>query len=337
MSKNIVIQEGGVGKQLTADKLKTNLVGGGTCLWVPEDERQLGTKYISENGTYKASDDGLYGYSEVTVSGVGAVTGKDEDGDDAQASVDPETGEIVTTKLVDHIAITNPPTKSEYQDGESLDFSGMVVHGYSSTGRDLGAISLNNLVMQPTVATYDGQGAEDTATSDIIDGAITISGSYFVSWKREISSGVYYTSTHSFTGQQATISYMRSGSAIVGIFASPTSRTLTEERYTYNDKGETTDHVVSHISAATAFTHDGKTVYYSSFVDGVSIYLLQEITPSPSGNVTDANMREAAWTAVYGTIGHAHSDMTVNVSYTGSDTGGKTLSTSFTVTVTPSA
>jgi hypothetical protein len=28
MSKNISIQEGGIGKQLTVDKLKTNLVGG---------------------------------------------------------------------------------------------------------------------------------------------------------------------------------------------------------------------------------------------------------------------------------------------------------------------
>lgn len=29
MGKNITIQDGGVGKQLTVDKLRTNLVGGG--------------------------------------------------------------------------------------------------------------------------------------------------------------------------------------------------------------------------------------------------------------------------------------------------------------------
>jgi len=68
MSKNIIIQEGGQGKQLTADKLETNLVGGGTCYWVPEDETQLTTKTITENGTYKAVDDGYFGYSEVTVN-----------------------------------------------------------------------------------------------------------------------------------------------------------------------------------------------------------------------------------------------------------------------------
>ena len=58
MSKNITIQEDGVGKQLTVDKLKTNLVGGGTCLWVPEDDVALGSKRILKNGTYRASDDG---------------------------------------------------------------------------------------------------------------------------------------------------------------------------------------------------------------------------------------------------------------------------------------
>jgi tetratricopeptide (TPR) repeat protein len=38
MSKNITIQEGGTAKQFTAQKLQTSLVGGGTQLWVPEDE-----------------------------------------------------------------------------------------------------------------------------------------------------------------------------------------------------------------------------------------------------------------------------------------------------------
>lgn len=41
MSKNIVIQEGGVGRQFTADKLRTALVGSGSCTWVPEDGVQL--------------------------------------------------------------------------------------------------------------------------------------------------------------------------------------------------------------------------------------------------------------------------------------------------------
>lgn len=163
MSKNIVIQEGGTGKQLTVDKLKTNLVGGGTCLWVPEDEKQLGTKYISENGTYKASDEGLYGYSEVTVSGVGSVTGKDPDtGEDVTVTKDPDTGEIVETVVATEIRITNEPTKTTYTNGETIDFSGLVVHAYSSTGRDIGAIPFNELVFPVTTADASAQGDEWT-------------------------------------------------------------------------------------------------------------------------------------------------------------------------------
>lgn len=153
MSKNIVIQEGGLGKQLTADKLKTNLVGGGTCLWVPEDDTHLGTKYITNNGTFKASDDGLYGYSEVTVSGIGTVTGKDPDtGEDVEVHPDPETGEIVTTVLPTEIRVITPPTKTEYTHGETINYSGIVVHAYSSTGRDMGAVPFNQLAFPETTA-----------------------------------------------------------------------------------------------------------------------------------------------------------------------------------------
>ena len=174
MSKNVVIQEGGTGKQLTVNKLKTNLVGGGTCLWVPEDETQLGTKHISENGTYKASDDGYYGYSEVTVSGIGTVTGKDGDGDDAKASVDPDTGEIVITKLPYSISVVTPPTVTEYSDGVTIDFSGMVVKGYLKSG-DLwtdsshpnGVIPISELTLPVTTAD-SGSVSGTSATSPLI-------------------------------------------------------------------------------------------------------------------------------------------------------------------------
>lgn len=52
MSKDVIIQEGGRGKTITADKLRTAVVNGGDCLWVLEDEVQLGEKIIDENGTY---------------------------------------------------------------------------------------------------------------------------------------------------------------------------------------------------------------------------------------------------------------------------------------------
>ena len=92
MSKNIIIQEGGIGKQMTVSKLKTDKVGGGTCLWVPEDEVALGTKSISQNGTYKASDDGKYGFSQVTVNVAGGGGSADNSGQPISSGGDPDIG-----------------------------------------------------------------------------------------------------------------------------------------------------------------------------------------------------------------------------------------------------
>lgn len=145
MSKNIVIQEGGVGRQFTADKLRTNLVEGGTCLWVPEDERSVGTKRITENGTYSAAEDELYGYSVVTVNvpggagsdtpgGIGSsVTGKDSDGDSSVVTVD-SSGNIQQKKIPSSIAIDTEPTKKDYVDGETINYSGLVVKAMLKNG-----------------------------------------------------------------------------------------------------------------------------------------------------------------------------------------------------------
>ena len=173
MSKNITIQEGGMAKSLTVDKLKTYLVGGGSCLWIPEDERQLTTKYISKNGTYKASDDGYYGYSEVTVSGVGTASGKDPDGsgDDAAAYTDPETGDLVIAKLPSSIVVTTPPTNPYgiYTDGQSISTDGMVVKAYLESGAEYGTVPNSEITINPTVAIYDASTDRSEYTGDGID------------------------------------------------------------------------------------------------------------------------------------------------------------------------
>lgn len=133
MSKNITIQEGGTAKQLTVDKLKTNLAGGGTCLWVPEDIVTLGTKTITENGTYKASDENLYGYSQVTVSGIGKAIGKGADGNEHIVTSD-ENGNLVTSDLPSSIAVVAGPTRTVYADGDAIDFAGLTVKAYKSDG-----------------------------------------------------------------------------------------------------------------------------------------------------------------------------------------------------------
>jgi len=254
MSKNIVIQEGGIGKQMTVNKLKTDKVGGGTQLWVPEDEAgdyanyeelsvtengtyvpsenadgfskidvdvnpeledititrngvyeshqygygrvevdveggggdiETGTLTVNANGTYHASDDDLDGYDEVIVDiddaltlkeltvnengtyrasdddadgyyivnvnvsgGIGSATndglpttengvapggigssvvGWDEvDGNEYAIGVD-SSGNLVKTKVPSGIEIGTPPTKTNYNSGEAIDYSGIIV------------------------------------------------------------------------------------------------------------------------------------------------------------------------------------------------------------------
>ncbi len=181
MSKNIVIQEGGQGKQLTVDKLKTNLVGGSTCLWVPEDETTLGTKIITENGTYKAGDDGYYGYSEVTVNGIGVAKGKDGDGDDAVVYTDPSTGSLVEQKIPSSIEVVTPPTNPYgiYQDGQTITKDGMVVKAYLASGDEYGTVSNDEITIDPTRAVYDASHDESGKyTGDGITAQRYISNAY---------------------------------------------------------------------------------------------------------------------------------------------------------------
>lgn len=170
MSKNITIQEGGVAKQLTVDKLKTNLASSGTCLWVPEDEVQLTTKTITQNGTYKASDDGYYGYSEVIVSGQGTATGTDGDGDEAVAYTDPG-GHLQITKVPSSIRVITPPTNPYgiYTDGQAITTNGMVVKAYLESGGEYGTVPNNEITLSPTTAAYD-------ASTDTGSGEATLDG-----------------------------------------------------------------------------------------------------------------------------------------------------------------
>lgn len=79
MAKDVIFQQKKKGKSVVGTSkqtklLRTNLQGGGTCDWVPEDETQLIPKVITQDGVYKASEEigNIYGYSEVTVQGIGS-------------------------------------------------------------------------------------------------------------------------------------------------------------------------------------------------------------------------------------------------------------------------
>ena len=70
MSKNIIIQQNGTAQNFTASVLRTAKQGGGSVDWVPEDEVQVISKTVTENGEYVAEDENVYGYSEVITKGL---------------------------------------------------------------------------------------------------------------------------------------------------------------------------------------------------------------------------------------------------------------------------
>lgn len=149
------------------DRIRTPGLGGSAVTWVPDADTICDQLKVTANGTYSAAEAGKYGYDYVFVSVPGSsVTGRDPDtGEEVEVHPDPETGEIVTTVLPTEIRVITPPAKTDYADGETIDYSGIVVHAYSSTGQDLGVVPFGELVFPETTADVqktdgwsDGQG-----------------------------------------------------------------------------------------------------------------------------------------------------------------------------------
>lgn len=93
---NIAIYEGGKAARMNGvSRITTDDGNDGKIEWVPQSERQTGTLYVSENGTYRAEDEGLHSWSKVTVRLAGAPLGLE-----VPTLPDPITGaEIPTGEL----------------------------------------------------------------------------------------------------------------------------------------------------------------------------------------------------------------------------------------------
>ena len=333
MSKNIIIQEGGVSKQLTADKLKTNLVGGGTCLWVPEDEMRLGTKHISEDGTYKASDDGYYGYSEVTVSGIGTATGKDPDGsgDDAKATVDPETGEIVITKLPYSISVVTPPTVTQYNDGATIDFSGMVVKGYLKSGNlwtdsshPDGVIPISELTLPVTTAD-SGSVSGESATSPLIPESLPFGSSGSNSAGPEDSTA---DDVETFSVSGGAVTLWKGGIRTIDNVCASSDASASVNYTLYRANGQT---IHETYGLNRNYTYNGLTVYFSSGSGSWSYgKVIKTVNPDATGIAEKYGRADIAWTMIYGTI--TPGGQVIPVQYM---SGEKMLESSFTITVNP--
>lgn len=171
------IREGGNPKYMGARLIKTNLQGGGTCLWVPKDEANLESKYVDHSGTYPASADNCYGYSQITVGGVDVEITQDKDGDDVAKITD--GGVVTEEKLPSEIRIEREPYfTGPYGDRAYISFDGLLVKAYTASGRlwkdethPDGIIPMNELIFPVTVTdiTKVKDGSErDVTGTDLI-------------------------------------------------------------------------------------------------------------------------------------------------------------------------
>lgn len=330
MSKSITIKEGGQDKTLTVDKLRTALSGGGSCLWIPEDSAKLGKKTVNENGTYKASDDSLYGYSEVTVRGVGVASGKDNDGHDVVAYTDPVTGKIKTESSPESISIVTLPTKTAYLDGETIDFTGLTVRAlmgdgsaYDAEGYPGGMIPTGELTFPETVAHVSDAGK--SAESDLetsLDQPIPLWPAGKIHEYRAVSDGrmrqEYYSCDIIYTERV-------NGRRNEALVSDQPSYTRTGCKQKKN--GQWGDWETTETYFQDSITIDGKTAYYNLN------FTLVAYEPEPEGATPyGAIDQNSVWTAVFGTI-HSAGRMEVPVRWN-RPYDGKTLETSFEVDVT---
>ena len=227
MSKNISIAEGGVARQFTVDEVDAPKVGGGMQPFVPKDEVRLTTKHISKNGTYPASADGYYGFKVVTVnvpggSGSADSSGKPNTGSpsvpgsgiapggpgSAVVGTDPETGNeevvgvdengnIVRTKIPSAIEITKPPDDTEYNEGDTIIYNGIIVGLKKKDGSTFtdsrypnGHIPMGELIFPVEVAPEQGERGQYVSgdvhwsanSSFVAENANTLLASYRTQW-----------------------------------------------------------------------------------------------------------------------------------------------------------
>lgn len=167
MSKNIMISEGGMGKLIAANKIRTYKDGGGTCLWVPDDTAKLGALTINESGIYRAEKDGLYGYNSVSATCT-HIYGKGDDGKEYDVTTD-DNGEITKSEMPVEIKVTTMPLRTVYTDGQTIDYTGIVVTAYGISGNVIQIIPFDQLIFPVSTADFSSVKSAEYTDGDGIN------------------------------------------------------------------------------------------------------------------------------------------------------------------------
>lgn len=171
MSESAVILEGEVARRFNpVDKLRATNQDSSVSDWVPSDTLDLGSLMASKNTLYLANiDDDCDAYEEVEVDvseeledgDYKKITGKGNDGNDYAVGLD-ENGNLTKEMIPAAIHIVVPPRKLKYEEGETLDFTGIHVYlmdgnnkRYTDSSYPTGEIPFGELIFPVTIAESD--------------------------------------------------------------------------------------------------------------------------------------------------------------------------------------
>lgn len=194
MAKSVKIKEGsGAWQTESTDIIKTQLVEGGTQKWVPEEQyKSLLEKKVlnvTANGTYTPASFDCDCFSKVVVKlgdgsnedgsnkykGPNTVTGTDPNTNEPTSVSTDEDGNLVFSQIPAFIKVTTPPNTTSYSEGETIDYTGIIVCAYKADGSafplDNGSgtfgnqIPFSELTFPVTIATTGETASESSHSS----------------------------------------------------------------------------------------------------------------------------------------------------------------------------
>ena len=327
--KNLSIKEGGRAKSFSANRIYVRQPGSNLLVpYVPLDTKTpLGSKSITKNGTYKASEDGKYAWDSVSVNidRTKYVSGRGADGQEHVIRNDGDASSPLTDMIVPaSIKVIKPPTfTGPYGYNANIMTSGMVVKAYKADGSVYvdsqypnGVIPLSEITIDPMTAIYDPSKDFPTATSSLIDDMSFMKNPFPTgsptSQFRYVNAGKDWTATITWETQGAeaitgAMTRFEPGPgyslAINAIAASKSPLSIRYVEQTHDNKTGEDSTVYGQWSSLFTFTYAGKTVYYTN-AGVISGYTY--VTPCCANDVfytnNTENVRKIAWTMIYGKV-----------------------------------